>query len=126
MRHIVIGGGIFAAVLLFCLWSGHYVTQAVKSAEESLVQAYDLAEKEDTDAALQAVEAASSCWDDHSDYFGTVLRHDEIDSVVGEFARLRITIRSGDNDEFLPTCAALLATLRHIREMEWPYFYNIF
>ena len=39
MRHIVIGGGIFAAVLLFCLWSGYYVTQAVKSAEESLVQA---------------------------------------------------------------------------------------
>lgn len=126
MRHIVIGVGIFAAVLLFCLWSGYYVTQTVKSAEESLMQAYELAEQEDAKAALQAVEAASNCWDDHSGYFGTVLRHDEIDGVVGEFARLRITIRSGDNDEFLPTCAALLATLRHIREMELPYFYNIF
>lgn len=126
MRHSIIGCGIFAAVLVFCLWSGYYVTQAVNEAEENLGLAYRLAEQEDTGAALQAVEAASSCWDDHSGYFGTVLRHDEIDGVVGEFARLRITIRSGDKDEFLPTCAALLATLRHIREMEWPYFYNIF
>ena len=72
------------------------------------------------------MQQASNLWDRHGSYFGTVLRHDEIDGVVGEFAKLKVTVEAGDPDEFMPTCAGLLATLRHIQEMEHLYFSNLF
>lgn len=126
MRHIVIGVLLLLAVTGFTVISAGYVSGAVEETAQELEQAYRYAKDEQLKLARTHVNRASDCWDRHGAYFGTVLRHDEIDGVVGEFARLKVTIEAGDRDEFLPACAALLATLRHIQEMEHPYFYNLF
>ena len=125
MRYVIGSLALVATVVGFCLWSALYVTAAVEDTEQWLGAAYDAAHDENQTEALAAVERAAAIWKRHGDYFGTVLRHDEIDGVAGEFARLDVTVRAGDWDEFLPSCAALLETLRHIREMELPYFFNI-
>ena len=44
----------------------------------------------------------------------------------GGVARLQVTVQAGDQDEFLPGCAALLETLDHVRDMELPVFANLF
>ena len=46
--------------------------------------------------------------------------------AVEETARLQVTVQAGDQDEFLPGCAALLETLDHVRDMELPVFANLF
>lgn len=126
MKHLWIGLSLVAAVVGFCLWSAWYVRGAVQDTSELLQEAYEAADAEDFARARDAVRAASDTWNRHGGYFGTVLRHDEIDGVVEEFARLRVTVLAGDRDEFLPGCAALLETLDHVRDMELPIFANLF
>lgn len=126
MRHIIIGVLILLAVTGFTVASAWYVSDAVEQTASELEAAYKSVQGEDLTAAHGHVRRAAALWDRHGAYFGTVLRHDEIDGVVGEFARLKVTVEAGDPDEFLPTCAALLATLRHIQEMEHLYFSNLF
>lgn len=126
MKHLLIGLSLVAAVMGFCLWSASYVRGAVEETARLLEAAYEAAEAEQFSQARAAVQAASDTWDRYGGYFGTVLRHDEIDGVVEEFARLQVTVQAGDQDEFLPGCAALLETLDHVRDMELPVFANLF
>ena len=126
MKHLLIGLSLVAAVTGFCLWSASYVRGAVEETARLLEAAYEAAEADQFSQARAAVQAASDTWDRYGGYFGTVLRHDEIDGVVEEFARLQVTVQAGDQDEFLPGCAALLETLDHVRDMELPVFANLF
>lgn len=126
MKHLLIGLSLVAAVTGFCLWSASYVRGAVEETARLLEAAYEAAEADQFSQARAAVQAAADTWDRYAGYFGTVLRHDEIDGVVEEFARLQVTVQAGDQDEFLPGCAALLETLDHVRDMELPVFANLF
>lgn len=126
MKHLILSLSLLAVVTGFCLWSAGYVRDAVTETAAWLELAYQQADREDYEGAAASVQAASDCWERHGGYFGTVLRHDEIDGVMEEFARLQVTVRAGDKDEFLPTCAALQQTLDHVRDMELPVFGNLF
>ena len=77
------------------------------------------------ETAGQTVLAASDQWDRHEFYFGTMLRHDELDEVVGSFAALQTYAACQDGDEFLSMCAQLIKRLEHIRAMEQPLPANI-
>ena len=77
------------------------------------------------EAAGQFVLAAADEWDKHELYFGTMLRHDELDEVVGSFATLQAYLACEDGDEFLSTCAQLIRRLEHICDMEQPLPANI-
>lgn len=126
MKHLILSTALLAVVIGFCLWSAGYVRNAVAETANHLQMAYEAADSDDFSRANDCVRAAVAVWDRHSGYFGTVLRHDEIDGVMEEFARLQVTVLAGDRDEFLPGCAALLETLDHVRDMELPVFGNLF
>lgn len=126
MRHLIISLSLLALVTGFCVWSAGYVRSTVAETAAWLELAYQQADREDYSGAGASVQAAADNWNRHGGYYGTVLRHDEIDGVMEEFARLLVTIRAGDRDEFLPACAALMQTLDHVRDMELPIFANLF
>ena len=125
MKYILTSLLIFTLLLVFCLCSAGYVTASVKQTEGLLHQAMLQHQLGDHVQAAQTVQAAAANWDSHQLYFGTVLRHDEVDDVMAEFSKLEAYAYSKDQDDFRSNCAGLLATLQHIRDMEWPYLYNI-
>lgn len=125
MKHVCLGLSILALILALCLFTAHYTSDTVQRTSALLEEAVEARRAGDEAEALRLVRAASAHWKDHEAYFGTVLRHDEIDDVIGEFARLESYARSQDQDDFYSNCAALLSELEHIEQMEWPFFHNI-
>ena len=125
MKYTLISILLLAFLLCFCLWSAGYVSSAVSDTEGFLIEAMELERQGDQQACLTAIRRASANWDRYQTWFGTVLRHDAVDDVKAEFSRLEAYAVSQDTDDFRSNCAALLSTLEHIREMEWPYLYNI-
>lgn len=125
MKYIAICLSCFFALLILCTYSAIRVIDAVEKTTvvlETAVQAENHGGKE---ASLQIIRQASDIWKSHEPFFGTVLRHDEIDNVVEEFARLESYASTEDQDDFLSNCKALIARLKHIQEMEKPTFQNI-
>ena len=125
MKFIYISISCFLVVLLLCSYSANCVIQKVQETVdilESAVQADALEEKEHS---LKIIKEAHASWESHQLFFGTVLRHDEIDNVIEEFARLESYASTEDQDDFISNCKALLARLKHIQEMERPILQNI-
>lgn len=125
MKHVCMSVSILTLILVFTIFSAHHTSNLVTRTSDLLDEAVEARRTGDLDTSLHLVQAASSHWKDHEEYFGAVLRHDEIDTVIGEFARLESYARSQDQDDFYSNCAALLSELEHIEQMEWPFFHNI-
>ena len=124
MRMIITSVLILALLSAACIGSALYVTNAVTQTASILEQALRTAEQ-DPHSAQFAIQTAAKQWDSRATVFGTVLQHDEVDSVMEEFARLEYYAQTENKEEFLSTCAALLAKLNHIRDMEWPTLKNV-
>ena len=71
------------------------------------------------------IKKAGASWEQQQLFFGTVLRHDEIDDVTEEFTRLESYATTEDQDDFLSNCKALIARLKHVQEMEKLTLLNI-
>ncbi len=125
MKHVLLSCGILAGILAFCICNslalGHQIQQTVSQLEQARQEVSEGA----YETAGQTVLAASDQWDRHEFYFGTMLRHDELDEVVGSFAALQTYAACQDGDEFLSMCAQLIKRLEHIRAMEQPLPANI-
>ncbi len=124
MKMIITSVLILALLAISCIGSAVYVTNSVTKTASILDKALSAADQ-DVSGVLPTVLAAAAQWDSCATVFGTVLQHDEVDNVVEEFARLEYFAKTDDQEEFLSTCAALLAKLNHIREMELPTLKNI-
>ena len=125
MKFILSSLLLFSLLLGLCLFSAAYVSHAVEETELLLTDAMALQQQDRYADAAAMTHWAADRWNSHQTYFGTVLRHDEMDDVIREFSRLESYADTQDTEEYLSNCAALLATLKHIREMEWPYLYNL-
>lgn len=125
MKFILSSLLLFSLLLGLCLFSAAYVSHAVEETELLLTDAMALQQQDRYADAAAMTHWAADRWNSHQAYFGTVLRHDEVDDVIREFSRLESYADTRDTEEYLSNCAALLATLKHIREMEWPYLYNL-
>ena len=125
MKHICVSLGIFLLILAFCLFSANFTSDRVRETAAMLEAARDARRSGDEMAALRLVRTASAHWKKHEAYFGTVLRHAEIDDILGEFARLEAYARGGEQEDFYSSLEALLTQLEHIEQMEWPFAHNI-
>lgn len=121
MKFITVSLSLILLMLCLCIFASNQVIGAVDETKELLEKAITV----DGQTSLSAVQAASKVWKSHETFFGTVLRHDEIDDVLSDFARLESYAISRDREEFLANCAALIAQLEHIKDMERPTFQNI-
>lgn len=125
MKYIISSILLLSLLLAFCLVSAIYVTTSIRNTEAFLHQAVYCHNTGATEQAAANVQTAFACWRSKQNYFSTVLEHKTVDTVSESFARLQAYSTSEDQDDFLSNCEELLISLEHIREMEWPYYYNI-
>ena len=125
MRHCIIALVILALTLGFCVISSNAVRAACDETLSLLQRAQFEANREDFDAAQPLLRKAEQNWSDHERFFGIVLRHDEADDVMKDFAALKQYAVTQDLDEYLATAASLMATIEHISNMALASYHNI-
>lgn len=116
-------------ILLLLLGLSYYaactVDRLITDTQTLLHHAVTLQNDGDTVQARTVLHQASDYWQQNQSCLEILLRHDDVESVTVEFARLRSYAVTVDEDDFLSNCNGLLATLQHIRDMEWPWINNI-
>lgn len=125
MKYIYISLICFFIMLALCSYSSVQVIKTVDETTQILKTAIDADQSGHKEETISIVKKASEAWKSHELFFGTVLRHDEVDEVVEEFARLESYAATEDQDDFLSNCRALIARLEHIQTMEKPTLQNI-
>lgn len=125
MKHLWFGLGII--ILLFSLCIGSFCLLQVKTEETLLCleQAQAAAEKEDSAAALRHSAAAQRVWEENEGFIDMVMSHEETDDIHREFSDLMVYAKTGKREEFLSSCAKLLAMVEHLTEMERPIWRNL-
>lgn len=125
MKHLFTGIVIIAVILGLSIGSvlmlDRYAGQAVQElrlAEQSMTD-------EQSEQAADYANRAMELWRRHAGFYGAILQHVEIDEINGHFARLLSYAATDDRDEFLATCAELIALVDHLPDMEKAYYYNI-
>ncbi len=125
MKYIIVSLVSLVLIVGLCILSSYCIIKAVDETSQMLEEAVLAGIDGRKDESLQIIKNASQSWKRHETFFGTVLRHDEIDNVIEEFARLESYASTEDRDDFLSNCSALIARLEHIKSMEKPSFENI-
>ncbi len=92
---------------------------------ETLERAREAGSTGDFGEAARQVDAAVALWEEKKGFFGMALRHNDLDEINASFCELRAYAEGANEDEFAPACAGLIARIRHISEMEKPYYYNV-
>lgn len=108
-----------------CFGCAMYISKEVELTTSHLNQAVAAHQSGQHEEAERYLNLAADYWQTKLPGFATVLRHDAVDEVSREFERLRAYAASPDQDDFLSNCMALLSSLEHIRDLEWPYLHNI-
>ncbi len=125
MKFIFISTSCFLIMLLLCVYSASCVIKTVDETAQILEKAIETELAGNDTQTQEIIKEASKSWESHQLFFGTVLRHDEIDNVTEEFARLESYATTEDQDDFLSNCKALIARLMHVQEMEKLTLQNI-
>ena len=119
-----------AVLLLLVLCMGCVLAAAqVRQLTDEIGGALDAARRAALDGrmaeARDGIAAAWSLWQAHSGFFGSTLRHAEMDELSYGFAALRQVSSLGDQAESLRLMAELRMRLAHLADMEWPHYHNI-
>ena len=125
MKFIFISIVCFLIMLLLCVYSASCVIKTGDETAQILEKAVQTENAGDDEQTLEMIKKAGASWEQHQLFFGTVLRHDEIDDVTEEFARLESYASTEDQDDFLSNCRALITRLKHVQEMEKLTLQNI-
>ena len=125
MKHILIACGVLFVVLVFCIVSMSTVRASAYETLEALTVSYQFARNRDFASAASALSRAEQSWKSHEDFLSTVLAHNEVDKVATNFAELRQYVLARDYDDYLATVSELIETIRHMRQVELPVYYNI-
>lgn len=123
MKYFLIGLGTLLAVLAASILSCVLIASALSAPERALEQAEQLAET-DFQSAVSHAETAADGWERHRHFLSSFLSHDELDEVDRAFSELQTYGRTHTAEEFEVRCAELRLRLRHISEMDIPFYYN--
>ena len=125
MRYFYIGLAILLLCLALCFTVTAVLDHYTEEAASLLEQAAERADRGDFQAAAQLVARTRDFWEQHHGFFGIALRHAESDTINSTFRELLEYAENECTEEFEPTCADLIAQIRHLSDMEKPYYYNI-
>ena len=125
MKYLIWGLVLLALVLGCALLASDALDRQVERTVQLVEHARLAAERGDFDAALQAADNATETWQSGLGLMGVLLNHTETDEVQFSFAALRACIAMEQQEEIIPRCRELSERLRHIANMEKPFFNNI-
>ena len=90
-----------------------------------LEQAQAAAQQDDPASALRHSAEAKRVWEENEGFIDMVMSHEETDDIHREFSDLMVYAETGKREEFLSSCAKLLAMVEHLTEMERPIWRNL-
>jgi len=125
VKHLYAALAILLVCLILCFTVVERLDRYTSRTAETLEQARTAGSSGDFGEAARQVREAFSFWDEKKGFFGMALRHNDLDSINEAFCELRAYAEGENEDEFAPACAGLIARIRHIAEMEKPYYYNV-
>ena len=123
MKYLYIGLGTLIVLLAASILSCVLIASALDVPERSLEQA-QLSVDTDLQDAVRYAEEAADAWEQRRHFLSSFLSHDELDEVDRAFVELRTYGRTRTQEEFEARCAELRLRLRHISEMDIPFYYN--
>lgn len=125
MRYLYIGLGILAVILIasiLCLCLLRGFVGDVAAALDAAIAALD---RGDTAAAEASARQAEALWQRYSGFLCAILDHAETDAITRSFANVSSYAATDTTDEFRASCVETVAMIRHVADMEMPYYYNI-
>ena len=125
MKRLWIALSTLLLLFALCAAGKAAVTERVDGMLALLDQTKTAAAQGDLSSAATAAKDAEDYWLRNGVLLGSLLRHDEADSVSTQLAELRAYAENGDRGELLAVCAALTRQLEHIRGMESPLVQNV-
>lgn len=126
MKYLYIGIGVLAALLALCILSTLLVSFGTRAALSSLETSLTAFDEGDFLTAMEHAMHAKSEWEQHSGLLSTLLSHEELDEIDAGFTALSSYCITKTTDEFRSLCAELSLRLRHITQMDIPFYYNFF
>lgn len=125
MKYLYIGLSLLAATLAASIVSLCTLNLRTNEAAVQLEAAIDAFDRDDWQTATACVEKAGDIWDHYSGLLGTVLDHQESDAIKWGLANIRSFAVTKSGEEFRAGCTETAAMIRHVAQMERPYYYNI-
>ncbi len=125
MKYLYAALAILLACLILCIAVVGRLDRYTARAVETLERAQASGTSGDFGEAARQVDEAIALWEEKKGFFGMALRHNDLDEITASFCELRAYAGGANEDEFVPACAGLIARIRHISEMEKPYYYNV-
>jgi len=126
MRAKLIGVIVVLVVAVgFCITSFLVVGHAVEQVEALAMQAEDLADQGETEAAIEKMAQLATEWKRHQRFLEMLTSHDDMHSVIDRYTEATISLRRGQLDDFYKAMALLMEMLDHIRQQERVWWGNI-
>lgn len=122
MKHLYLGLGILAVLLILGLLSLFLLTDRLESAALILNEAYAQAVKGRPQEARETALHARGRWEAMYGLTASLVDHGPLDEVNRAFAELEAQEEPGD---LAGTCRALSCLIRGIARREKPLYYNI-
>jgi len=125
MKHLWFALGIMILLFAVCIGSFYLLQAKTQQTLLFLEQAQAAAEREDRASALRRSAEAQRAWEENEGFIDIVMSHEETDDIHREFSDLMVYAETGKREEFLSSCAKLLAMVEHLTEMERPIWRNL-
>ena len=125
MKFIAISLAALIVLTALCAMGTRTLTNITEETISLLEEVQRWEELGNRSRSMELLKTASDHWSDCSRLCGALMKHEELDCVEQEFARLLSYAKSQDDDDFRSNCAALITKLNQIQDMELPLAENI-
>lgn len=125
MKKMLISTVTILLLLAFCINSTYRVEKVCEETSGLLRKAETQCLLGDYQGAEDIIRLSQTLWQRNEGFLGIVLRHTESDNVDILFPSLLETCNQKNPSEFMLRNMELLATLRQLSRMEYPYIFNI-
>lgn len=125
MKYYSIGLMLFILTLVACIVLTYAVVIDLSETEDLLQQAITLQRNGDVTDAVRYMLQAQRSWEKHRNFYRSVLHHDELDLISGQFLSLSTCAEMEQFDELLCMSVDLMQQLVQLHETCIPYYFNI-
>ncbi len=116
---------ILVFLLTVCFVSTTTVEKITDKTETNLLNAVDSYHAERRMEGYRQIVLSERIWADNNKILEIFLHHSAIEEVTTELAKLKAYAMSENTEELYGSFAELLALIKRIREMEYPFWINI-
>lgn len=124
MKHLFLGLGILAVLLALGIGSSALLCRSTRDSEALLLAAEAAVAEGDLPTAAALAQQAGQAFSARQELLSALLSHEELDQIAIGFAQLRAYGAEGSREGFRAQCGELLFRLRHVAQLDQPFYYN--